>query len=119
MKKSSKIGLIVFAVVVLAVAWMTLSGSGRFFWNNAVFVPVMKNFAEPCGYGGTTGNFVGCECDGFAFEDIMVGSTTTYCTGRCGSCACSTYDFVTGKTAEADCAAKPFSDMGWSFLLDK
>lgn len=117
MKKSCKITwLIIAALVVLAAAWMIFTGEGKFFWRQAVLVPVMKNFAVPCGYGGTTGNFVGCECDGWKFADVSVGSTTTYCTGQCGQCACSKTDFATFKTTPVNC--KEFKDMSWSFPLE-
>ena len=72
-------------------------------------VAILKPFSEPCGYGGTSMQSVVCECDGFSFKEVKVGSTDYYCLGECSSCEC-----------EKDSDSVPceeLSHLDWAFPL--
>lgn len=100
MKKIIKIGLVVLALAIVIL------------YHNVIMVLALKPFAEPCGYGGTSGHSVDCECDGFSFSDMKVGSTVSYCLGECGSCACS--EGYPGETSvEVPC--EDLSQLDWAF----
>ena len=115
MKKWHKVLLSIIAVLILLILISIISSGGRYFWNQAVVLPIMKPFSEPCGYGGTSGMQVDCRCDGTKISDVAVGSTSIYCTGNCGECKCYTFDFGTSIKTEVDCAT--FSKISWAFPL--
>jgi hypothetical protein len=115
MKKWHKILLSIIVVLIVLILISLISQSGRFFWNQAVIVPILKPFSEPCGYGGTSGMEVNCECDGGLISEIAKGSTSIFCMGSCGECTCYNYDFNTKIKTEVDCAT--FSKISWAFPL--
>lgn len=122
MKKRYKIILSIIGILVVLILISLATSSGRFFWKQSVITPILKPFSEPCGYGGTSGYRVDCNCDGTLFRDVKVGATSYHCLGKCGQCKCYEQDWSsyseTGEVGltEVDCAT--FSQLDWAFPLE-
>ncbi len=123
MKKWHRISLTIISVLILLILLSLTTSNGRFFWQQAAILPIVKPFSEACGYGGTSGYRIDCGCEGIKIADIRLGSTNYYCTGSCNQCKCYTQDHSryteTGKVEikEADCAT--FSKFEWAFPYNK
>lgn len=92
-------GLIVFFIVCL------------------LFVTACSTNLTPCGYGGTSGMWVDCACDGEVFPEHGDGASTYYCDGACGPCKCFVSDTYAREDAyEVNCSELYY--LNWSFPLE-
>jgi len=69
-----------------------------------VFNFVLKPFSEECGYSAGINFQQICSCEGFSFNEVKFGSSTTYCLGTCSECTCNKLINETWKTV--DCEAQ-------------
>ena len=117
MWKRALLGLLCLLVLLIVLSFFT--PGGKFFWNQVAITPVLKPFSETCGYGGTAGHQINCDCDGFLFSDVKIGSTAQFCFGECGECRCyeQSWIYTPGSPevnlTEIDCAE--VSHLSWSF----
>jgi hypothetical protein len=115
----SKIILGTLFVLFVLVIISLLFSNGRFFWNQVLVTPALKPFSDICGYGGTSEYRVDCECKGFLFSDVKIGSTSHFCFGECGPCSCYEQSWMytqngpEANLTEMDCSE--LSHLSWAF----
>ena len=102
LKLALRIAFVLLIIFIIFAGITMIFDGGKEFWNDAVVVPVMKPFSEPC---GSSDHYYKqeCDCDGTMLRKTTIGPTEYYCYGECNNCQCSQLNETTQLYDQVEC----------------